>query len=83
MSNPNPFVTTKPRSTWRKPKKRLRGKVLADVQVDGEAKLYSFELRSDGLHVRPKHGWRSREKVWKFESLANGVAPGQAQMKLI
>jgi hypothetical protein len=88
MTTPNkkPFSTTKPRSEWRKCFKRVRGRVLKDLQVGkepGDTKIFIFELRSDGLHVRMKHSPRRCEKVWKFESLANGVALGQVQMKLL
>jgi hypothetical protein len=82
----NPFATSKPRSEWKRPAKRCRGRLLHDVQVGpnpSDTALFVFELKSDGLHVRRKGGWKSRAKVWKFESLANGVAPGQAQMKLL
>ena len=81
-----PFATAKPRSEWRRCKRRVHGRVVHDVQTGPEpadTELFVLELRADGLHVRRKRGWRSKEKVWKFESLANGVAPGQAQMKLL
>jgi len=90
MSTKNPFANAKPRSQWRRPtKKRIRGRVVTDVLVGVDAagkedwRLFAFELRSDGLHVRPKGGWKKNEKVWKFDSLANGVGARGGQMKLI
>ncbi len=83
-----PFATTKPRSEWRRTKRRVRGRVVEEVNVgagkDGEAKydLFVFELTSAGLTVRRKRQRRSGAKVWTFQSLANGVAPG-GQMKLL
>ena len=44
--------------------------------------LFVFEMTSAGLTVRRKRGRKSGAKVWTFQSLANGVAPG-GQMKLL
>ena len=79
-----PFATTKPRSHWRKPKRRVRGRVLHDVQVGAnpeDTAIFVYELKSDGLHVRQKH--KRKEKLWTFDNLANGVGVRGGQMTLI
>lgn len=81
-----PFATAKPRSEWKKCFKRVHGRIVADVQTGPEPKdteLFIFELKSDGLRVRKKRGWKSKAKLWKFESLVNGVATVGGQMKLL
>ena len=44
-------------------------------------KMFVFEFRADGLHVRRLHCRRSTERLWPFQHLANGAA-GAGQMEM-
>lgn len=74
-TKPNPFgdrAKWKPRSQW---KRRLKGRRTEEVG-DG---LFVFEMRTEGVAVRKKHGRKVR--LWPWSSLANGVNPvGQMEM---
>jgi hypothetical protein len=57
----------KPRSQW---KKRARGRVSAEIG-DG---LVVFEMTTQGVTARRKHG--RRRILWTFEQLAKGIGHG-------
>lgn len=83
----NPFATAKPRSEWKRPKRRVRGRVKFDVCVGVDKagqevyKLFTASLTSDGLRVHRERARKSSDRVWPLVALANGVN-AQAQMEM-
>ena len=83
-----PFSTCKPRSEWKHPIRRVRGRVKFEVLVglnkDGteDYRLFTAELSSKGLRVHRERARRTSDKLWPLESLVNGVNR-TGQMELI
>ena len=72
-----PFSTARPRAQWRKPVRRVFGRIRKAVNIGTAAepvlKRVQFELTATGLVVRPVGGRKARAKTWPFEVLANVV----------
>lgn len=78
------FVSTKPRSEWKKPDPATRARGCITVEMEtplGIKRRFEFTLSRAGLRVHRVKGRRSSDKVWPFSSLANG-ATRDGQMEL-